>query len=105
MWNILQEGNKRPVIEGENAVLVKKIRVAEVRGTGGVESVAAEREGGSACCSELPIWHPLSQHGMMPLPSWTTMPKDSPNQPPTRIYKTASKEIDRPRSQDNTPGG
>ena len=46
--NILQEGNKRPVIEGEEAVSVKKIRVHEVRGTGEVESVALEREGGSA---------------------------------------------------------
>ena len=48
MQNILQEGNKRPVIEGEEAALVKKIRVAEVHGTGEVESVAVEREGGSA---------------------------------------------------------
>ena len=47
MQNILQEGNKRPVIEGEEAALVKKIRVAKVRGTGEVESVAVEREGGS----------------------------------------------------------
>ena len=30
------------------------------------------------------------------------MPKDSPNQPPTIIYKTAAKEIDRPRSQGQT---
>ena len=55
MQNILQEGNKLPVIDGEEAVSVKKMRVAEVRGTGEVESVAVEREGGSACCSELPI--------------------------------------------------
>ena len=48
MQNILQEGNKRPAIEGEEAASVKKIRVAEVRGTGEVESVAVEREGGSA---------------------------------------------------------
>ena len=48
MQNILQEGNKRPVIEGEEAASVKKRRVHEVRGTGEVESVALEREGGSA---------------------------------------------------------
>ena len=55
MKNILQEGNKLPVIDGEEAVSVKKMRVAEVCGTGEVESVAVEREGGNACCSELPI--------------------------------------------------
>ena len=48
MQNILQEGNKRPVIEGEEVVSVKKRIVHEVRGTGEVESVALEREGGSA---------------------------------------------------------
>ena len=56
------------------------------------------------CCSDLPIWQALYQPGMVLLPRWTTEPKDSPNQPPTIIYKTAAKEIDRPRSQDNTPG-
>ena len=48
MQSILQEGNKRPVIEGEEAASVKKIRVDEVRDTGEVESVAVAREGGSA---------------------------------------------------------
>ena len=48
MQNILQEGNKQPAIEGEEAASIKKIRVAEVHGTGEVESVAVEREGGSA---------------------------------------------------------
>ena len=57
------------------------------------------------CCSDLPIRQTLYQPGMVLLPRWTTVPKDSPNQPPTRIYKTAAKEINRPRSQDNTPGG
>ena len=47
----------------------------------------------------------LYQPGMVLLPRWNTEPKDSPNQPPTIIYKTAAKEINRPRSQDNTPGG
>ena len=48
-----------------------------------------------------------------PVPTWHgalsqvnhCVPKNSPNQPPpTIIYKTAAKEINRPRSQDNTPG-
>ena len=56
------------------------------------------------CCSDLPIWQALYQPGMVLLPRWTTEPKNSPNQPPTIIYKTAAKEINRPRSQDNTPG-
>ena len=56
------------------------------------------------CCSDLPIWQALYQPGMVLLPRWTTEPKDSPNQPPTIIYKTAAKEISKPRSQDNTPG-
>ena len=48
MQSILQEGQKRPVIEGEEAASVKKIRVDEVRDTGEVEGVAVAREGGSA---------------------------------------------------------
>ena len=48
MQSILQEGKKRPVIEGEEAASVKKIRVDEVRDTGEVEGVAVAREGGSA---------------------------------------------------------
>ena len=48
MQSILQEGNKRPVIEGEEAASVKKIRVDEVRDKGEVEGVAVAREGGSA---------------------------------------------------------
>ena len=48
MQNILQEGNKQPAIEGEEATSVKKIKAAKVHGTGKVESVAVEREGGSA---------------------------------------------------------
>ena len=56
------------------------------------------------CCSDLPIPQALYQPGMVLLPRWTTEPMDSPNQPPTIIYKTAAKEIDRPKSQDNTPG-
>ena len=47
MQSILQEGQKRPVIEGEEAASVKKIRVDEVRDTGEVEGVAVAREGGS----------------------------------------------------------
>ena len=46
MQNILQKGNKRPAIEGEEATSVKK--VAEVHGTREVDRVAVEREGGSA---------------------------------------------------------
>ena len=48
MQSILQEGQKRPVIEGEEAASVKKIRVDEVRDKGEVEGVAVAREGGSA---------------------------------------------------------
>ena len=48
MQSILQEGQKRPVIEGEEGASVKKIRVDEVRDTGEVEGVAVAREGGSA---------------------------------------------------------
>ena len=48
MQSILQEGKKRPVIEGEEAASVKKIRVDEVRDKGEVEGVAVAREGGSA---------------------------------------------------------
>ena len=47
MQSILQEGTKRPVIEGEEDASVKKIRVDEVRDTGEKEGVAVAREGGS----------------------------------------------------------
>ena len=57
------------------------------------------------CCSDLPIPQALYQPGMVLLPRWTTVPKGSPNQPPTRIYKTAIKVfLFDTRSQDNTPG-
>ena len=45
------------------------------------------------CCSDLPIWQTLYQPGMVLLPRWITEPKDSPKQSPTRIYKTAAKEV------------
>ena len=46
------------------------------------------------CCSDLPIWQALYQPGMVLLPRWTTVCQmDPPKQPPTRIYKTAAKEI------------
>ena len=43
------------------------------------------------CCSVMPIRHHLSQPGMVLLPRWTNLSKDSSNQPHTKIYKTAAK--------------
>ena len=57
------------------------------------------------CCSELPIWQPFSQPGMVLFPRWTQLWTGSPFlSPPQEFTRQQPKIFDRPRSQDNTPG-
>ena len=57
------------------------------------------------CCSDLPIWQTLYQPGMVLLPRWTTVPKDSPNQPPQEFTRQQPKIFVRPRSCHNPDRG